>query len=437
MVTGDHPATALAIARQVGLTVGEERVLEGRDLPADDAVLGALIDHDGVVLSRVSPADKLRIARALQSRGHVVAMTGDGVNDGPALKNADIGVAMGRGGTDVARAAADLVLLDDDFSTIVAAVEQGRATFANIHRFLTYHLTDNVAELTPFVVWALSGGRFPLALGVLQILFLDIGTDLLPALALGNEPPSPGCWTTRPSGATSSIAPCSCGCSACSGRPRRSWRWRRSSWPSPWPGGAREMPSPPATPCWRRRVRRSPPVVLGQAANGFACRSATRWPGRLGWMSNRLLLWGVAVEVGTLVAVLAIAAARPPARPRRAAAGRAGHRRARGARGAGGRPAPQGGPGATPPPLIARRATAGGGGGGGPPARINERAAMVGAVGVGMPTGPRCARPPGEERTATSIVWAARPASRKRACTWVAIDSFVIGRSAGTVTAMR
>ena len=91
------------------------------------------------------------------------------------------------------------MLLDDDFATIVAAVEQGRATFANIRRFLTYHLTDNVAELTPFVVWALSGGRFPLALGVLQILALDIGTDLLPALALGAEPPEPAtCWTDRP-----------------------------------------------------------------------------------------------------------------------------------------------------------------------------------------------------------------------------------------------
>ena len=110
-------------------------------------------------MSRVAPEDKLRIARALHSRGHVVAMTGDRVNDGPALQQADIGVAMGRSGTDVARAA-DLVLLDDDFATIVAAVEQGRATFANVRRFLTYHLTDNVAELTPFVVWALSGGQF-------------------------------------------------------------------------------------------------------------------------------------------------------------------------------------------------------------------------------------------------------------------------------------
>src|SRR5690606_25460503 len=111
-------------------------------------------------------------------------------NDGPALQAADIGVAMGESGTDVAREAADLVLLDDHFGTIVAAVAQGRATYANVRRFLTYHLTDNVAELTPFVVWALSGGRIPLALTVLQVLALDIGTDLLPALALGSERPA-------------------------------------------------------------------------------------------------------------------------------------------------------------------------------------------------------------------------------------------------------
>lgn len=127
-------------------------VLQGHELPEDETILGALLDRDGVVVSRVAPEDKLRIARALHSRGHVVAMTGDGVNDGPTLQQADIGVAMGRSGTDVAREAADLVLLDDDFATIVAAVEQGRATFANVRRFLTYHLTDNVAELTPFVV---------------------------------------------------------------------------------------------------------------------------------------------------------------------------------------------------------------------------------------------------------------------------------------------
>ncbi len=188
MITGDSALTAQAIADETGLRPHDGLVLTGAELPDDEQVLGALVDRDGVVIARVTPEDKLRIARALRARGHVIAMTGDGVNDGPALREADIGIAMGASGSDVAREAADLVLLDDNFATIVAAVEQGRATFANARRFLTYHLTDNVAELTPFVIWALSGGQFPLALGVLQILALDIGTDTLSAVALGSEP---------------------------------------------------------------------------------------------------------------------------------------------------------------------------------------------------------------------------------------------------------
>ncbi len=306
MLTGDHPATARAIARQVGFFAGAERVLEGSDLPDDPAVLGALLDYDGVVISRVSPSDKLRIAQALQARGHVVAMTGDGVNDGPALQAADIGVAMGRSGTDVARAAADLVLLDDDFSTIVAAIKEGRTTFANIHRFLTYHLTDNVAELTPFVVWALSGGRFPLALGVLQILCLDIGTDLLPAIALGNEAPSPGVLLRPPEarhlidrpllvrvfgvlGPAEAFAEMSAFIVALVAA---GWR-PGDTFPT---GHALEAASGAAFAA----------VVIGQIANSFACRSATRSPGQLGWKSNRLLLWAVGVELLALAGFLLI-----------------------------------------------------------------------------------------------------------------------------------
>ncbi len=189
MVTGDSAATGAAVATEVGLLGPGGTVVEGADLPATDAEIAELLDRpDGAVVARVTPADKLRIARALRSHGHVVAMTGDGVNDAAALREADVGVAMGRSGSDVAREAADLVLLDDSFATIPKAIELGRGTFANIRRFLTFHLTDNVAELVPFVAWALTGSSIPLAIGVLQVLALDIGTDMLPALALGVEP---------------------------------------------------------------------------------------------------------------------------------------------------------------------------------------------------------------------------------------------------------
>ncbi len=306
MVTGDHPATARAIAAQVGLLGPEEIVLEGADLPPDDAALGALIDHDGVVISRVTPEDKLRITTALQRRGHVVAMTGDGVNDAPALREADIGVAMGRSGTDVAREAADLVLLDDDFASIVAAVEQGRSTFTNIRRFLTYHLTDNVAELTPFVVWALSAGRFPLALGVLQILCLDIGTDLLPALALGGEPAGEDTMTRPPerrhlidgallrrvfgvlgpAEAMVEMLAFTVGLLAAGWRPGEDF-----------PTGHALMAASGAA---------FSAVVFGQMANAYACRSARRPAYRIPLGTNRLLGWAVASSGLALVAFLVI-----------------------------------------------------------------------------------------------------------------------------------
>jgi magnesium-transporting ATPase (P-type) len=196
MITGDHPATAMSVARDAGIPA--HTVMLGSELPDSDEALGNLLATHAPVLARIAPEQKLRIARALQGRGEVVAMTGDGVNDAPALRQSNIGIAMGKTGTDVAREAADLVLLDDNFAHIVEAVEEGRAAFDNIKRFLTYHLTDNVAELTPFVVWALSAGAIPLMISVLQVLALDIGTDLLPALALGAERPEPGIMDRPP-----------------------------------------------------------------------------------------------------------------------------------------------------------------------------------------------------------------------------------------------
>jgi magnesium-transporting ATPase (P-type) len=308
MVTGDHPATARAIATEVGLLTEGSLVIEGRDLPSSDALLGALVDQDGIVLSRVSPEEKLRIARALRARGHVVAMTGDGVNDGPALQEASIGIAMGKAGTDVAREAADLVLLDDNFATIVAAVRQGRATFANIRRFLTYHLTDNVAELTPFVVWALSGGRFPLALGVLQVLSLDLGTDILPALALGTEPPSAR-WLERPPGALGtrghlldrSILVRAFGLLGPVEALGEMLAFLASMIGFGWRPGTS---FPTGSPLLAASGAAFSAVVLGQMANAFACRSATRWPGALGWFTNRFLIYAVAAELALLFVFL-------------------------------------------------------------------------------------------------------------------------------------
>jgi calcium-translocating P-type ATPase len=304
MITGDHPATAEAIAREVELIGDNSLVLEGHGLPQDEAVLGALLDRDGVVVSRVTPEDKLRIARALQARGHVVAMTGDGVNDGPALQQADIGVAMGRSGTDVAREAADLVLLDDDFATIVAAVEQGRATFANVRRFLTYILASNVPELTPFVVWALSGGQFPLALGVLQILAIDIGTDLLPALALGAEPPEKDVLRKPLRGRHLLDGPLLRRVFGVLGPTEAAvamFAFVIALVAAGWSAGA-EFPTGQALLAASGAAFSA--VVLGQVANAFACRSTTRLPGSLCWATNRLLLGAIAIELLALVTFL-------------------------------------------------------------------------------------------------------------------------------------
>lgn len=304
MITGDHPSTAASIAREIGLQGASGLVVEGINLPENDQELAEMIDEDGAVVSRVSPEQKLRIARVLQRRGHVVAMTGDGVNDGPALQEADIGVAMGMAGTDVAREAADLVLLDDDFATIIAAVEQGRATYANIRRFLTYHLTDNVAELTPFVIWALSGGQFPLALGVLQILFLDIGTDLLPALALGAEPPGKKILQRPPERRHLIDRSLMIRVFAVMGPVEALVEMTAFTvvlTAAGWHFGG----EPPAAGVLIGASGAAfTAVVLAQLANALACRSATAPPWRLGWTSNRLLLWSLAAELAALAAFL-------------------------------------------------------------------------------------------------------------------------------------
>ncbi len=193
MVTGDHPLTAEAVARRVGIVRGARpTVVTGSRLDAmDDEELGRLLASSGeLLLCRVSPEHKMRVVTAFQRRGEVVAVTGDGANDAPALKHADIGVAMGASGTDVAREAAVMVLLDDSFASIAVAVRLGRSVYQNIRKFLVYLFSHNVAELVPILAATFVG--FPLVpISAVQILAIDLGSDVLPALALGTEPPEP------------------------------------------------------------------------------------------------------------------------------------------------------------------------------------------------------------------------------------------------------
>jgi magnesium-transporting ATPase (P-type) len=199
MITGDYGLTAESIARRIGIIKGAKpRILTGVELDAmDDEALRAALQEE-VIFARVAPEHKLRVVSALQEMGHVVAVTGDGVNDAPALKKADIGVAMGIAGTDVAKEAADMILTDDNFASIVNAVEEGRGVYANIKKFCTYIFTSNTPEAVPFILFVLSGARIPLGLTVMQILSIDLGTDMAPALALGAELPEPGLMDRPP-----------------------------------------------------------------------------------------------------------------------------------------------------------------------------------------------------------------------------------------------
>lgn len=204
MITGDHSLTARAIAREVGiLRPGCEQVLTGRELDQlTDEQLARELPRTAV-FARVTPAHKLRIVRAFKAQGLVTAMTGDGVNDAPALKEADIGAAMGESGSDVAREAADLVLLDDDFSTLVEAVREGRTIYANIRRSIRYLLSCNTGEVTAMLFGMLLG--MPVILTPVQLLLVNLATDGLPAVALGFEPPEEGIMQQKPRGREESV----------------------------------------------------------------------------------------------------------------------------------------------------------------------------------------------------------------------------------------
>lgn len=199
MITGDYEVTAEAIARKVGIVKeGAVRVITGKQLDriADQELVELLCKQ--VIFARVNPEHKLRIVQAFQRAGKIVAVTGDGVNDAPALKRADIGVAMGKAGTDVAREAADMILLDDNFASIVNAVEEGRAVYDNIKKFAVYVFNSNMAEAVPFVVMLLSCGMIPLPLTIMQVLSIDLGTDMMPAIGLGADPAEEGAMSRPP-----------------------------------------------------------------------------------------------------------------------------------------------------------------------------------------------------------------------------------------------
>ena len=300
MVTGDYGLTAEAIARRIGIVRGDQavRVITGVDLEqmSVDDLKAELAKPQDVIFARVAPEHKMEVVSALKEMNEIVAVTGDGVNDAPALKRADIGVAMGITGTDVAREAAIMILLDDSFASIVKAVEQGRGVYANVKKMVTYIFSHNFAELFPYV-FAVLGGVHMVPLGAIQILSIDLGSDVLPGLALGTEPPEPGVMAQPPRprkervlsratlkrvvfiGAIQSVF-------SVSGflyvLLSHGWRWGDASWANP--GNAHYAIYLEAV------TMTQAAIVAGQVGNGFACRTERESLFKVGIFSNRSIV---------------------------------------------------------------------------------------------------------------------------------------------------
>ncbi len=307
MVTGDYGLTAQALARRIGLPVS--KVVTGEELDGlPPEALGRLAEEPGVLFARTSPAHKLAIVSALKNAGEVVAVTGDGVNDAPALRAADIGVAMGKRGSDVAREAAVMVITDDNFASIVAAVRQGRAIYANMGKFVTYIFASNVPELVPFLAFVFLG--IPLPLTVMQILAVDLGTDLLPALALGAEPPERGIMDVPPRRRHQALlgpgrllhAYGFLGVAE-AGLSLGAFFW--SYWLAGWRPG---LPMAAEGALYRRATTMSlAGIVAAQVGNVFACRTDRESVFRAGLLRNRAVLLGVLAEVGLLLTLIEVA----------------------------------------------------------------------------------------------------------------------------------
>jgi magnesium-transporting ATPase (P-type) len=312
VITGDYGPTAAEIARRVGIATNGATVVTGEELERmSERELDLLLAEGAeLIFARSSPEAKLRIADALSAHGQVVAMTGDGVNDAPALRRADIGIAMGLTGTDVAREASTMVLTDDNFATIVAAIEAGRQVFDNIRKFILYIFAHATPEVVPFLVFALSGGAVPLPLTVLQILAIDLGTEILPALALGREPAEPGLMERPPRPPSEGVI-------------RRSLLFRawvflglieaalvlagfffvllRAGWSPGDPVGAGD---PLHSAYLQATTMTFAGIVACQIGTAMAARTEHASLRSVGVFTNRLLLWGIASELVFAAAVI-------------------------------------------------------------------------------------------------------------------------------------
>ena len=306
IITGDNPQTALAIARATGVVEGTDpEILAGAQIDSmDTEELERSLSKKEIIFARTTPEHKMKIVTALRDMGEVVAVTGDGVNDAPALKAADIGIAMGVSGTDVAKEASDMILVDDNFASIVNAVEEGRAVFENIRKFISYILTSNIPEIVPYIVYVLFG--VPLPLTVLQILAVDLGTDLAPAIAIGAEPPEPGVMERKPRSKDERLLKRSTllrsygfvgPLEAAAGLLAFFWLLNEGGWV----GGDLALSNPlyqkATTICLTS-------IIICQIANVFVVRSPRLSIFQQGFLSNKKILVGICIELVIILAIV-------------------------------------------------------------------------------------------------------------------------------------